>query len=195
MVWVNFATVWYTRNNGLRGPLALPQAQFHQFVATGHWASKKVALWLTKFGGCGATSPLCGIPEIMACMALFRFHRPSSSSPSLLGTWGPKRWPCGPLSLEWSGSISPLCGALQIMACMALFRFHRPSSTSSPSPLGTGCPNRWPCGSKFGMVWVNFATVWYTRNNGLHGPVPLPQAQFHQFTFATGHWVSKNVAH
>ena len=143
MVWVNFATVWYTRNNGLRGPLALPQAQFHQFVATGHWASKKVALWLTKFGGCGATSPLCGIPEIMACMALFRFHRPSSSSPSLLGTWGPKRWPCGPLSLEW---------------------------------------------------WVNFAAVWCTTNNGLHGPLPLPQAQFHQFTFATGHWVSKQVA-
>ena len=145
-MWGNFATVWYTRNNGLHGPLPLPQAQFHQFtVATGHLGSKKVALW--------------------------------------------------PLSLEWSGSISPLCGALQIMACMALFRFHRPSSTSSPSPLGTGCPNRWPCGSKFGMVWVNFATVWYTRNNGLHGPVPLPQAQFHQFTFATGHWVSKNVAH
>ena len=48
--------------------------------------------------------------------------------------------------------------------------------------------------TKFGMVWVNFAAVWCTTNNGLHGPLPLPQAQFHQFTFATGHWVSKQVA-
>ena len=53
IVCVNFATVWYTTNNGLRGPLPLPQAQFQFTVATGHLGSKKVALWPTKFGMVG----------------------------------------------------------------------------------------------------------------------------------------------
>ena len=144
IVCVNFATVWYTTNNGLRGPLPLPQAQFHQFTAaTGHWVSKKVALWLTKLGmvwvnfatvwytrNNGLRGPL-PLPQA-------QFHQFTAATQ--------KRWPCGSLSWRWCGSISPLCGILEIMACVALLRFHRPSSISS-SPLGTGRQKRWPCGS------------------------------------------------
>ena len=62
----------------------------------------------------------------------------------------------------------------------------------STSPLRTKIVPMWL--TKFGIVCVNFATVWCTTSNGLRGPLPLPQAQFHQFTAATGHWVSKKVA-